>query len=323
MLVTNDYTRIFFAFIFWVLAFSANAQRKVVGYVANEDVVAVDYGRITHLNISFLNPTDANGTLNFTSWDFKIIPLRQTYVIDAHARGVKVLASLAGGSASENAAMRTRYFDLINDANRAGFVQKIADYLTLHNLDGIDVDLEGSCINGDYGKFIADLSNALRPQGKLVTAALSHMNGAGNVPASAIGLFDFVNIMAYDKTGFWNPSVPGPHASMDFAIESLNYWVERGLPKAKCILGVPFYGHSFGAANTTYSYSHIVSTYAGAENQDQITMDGSTIYYNGIPTIKKKTQFVAEGQYGGIMIWNLGQDKASSDAKSLLRAIEW
>jgi chitinase len=322
MLVKNDCTRIFFAFIFMTLAFTANAQRKVVGYVANEDVITVDYGRITHLNISFLNPTDVNGTLNFTSWDFKIVPLRTAYVVDAHARGVKVLASLAGGSASEDSLMRSRYGKLISDAHRADFVQKISDYLKLHNLDGIDVDLEGSSINGDYGKFIVDLNTILRPQGKLVTAALSHMNGADRVPTSAIGLFDFVNIMAYDKTGFWNPAVPGPHASMDFAIESLNYWVARGLPKAKCVLGVPFYGHSFGSANTTYSYSHIVNTYAGAENQDEITVNGSTIYYNGIPTIKKKSQFVVDGQYGGIMIWNLGQDKDSSDAKSLLRAID-
>jgi GH18 family chitinase len=210
----------------------------------------------------------------------------------------------------------------MSDAHRSAFVRRIANYVRENDLDGIDVDLEGSSINSDYGKFIVDLSMALKPQGKLVTAALSHLNGAGNVPRAAIDLFDFINIMAYDKTGFWNPSVPGQHASMDFAIESLNYWVARGLPKAKCILGVPFYGHSFGAANTTYSYRYIVSIFAGAENQDQITINGSTIYYNGIPTIRRKTRFVVDGQYGGIMIWNLGQDEDTSDAKSLLRAIE-
>jgi GH18 family chitinase len=66
-----------------------------------------------------------------------------------------------------------------------------------------------------------------------------------------------------------------------------------------------------------------VNTFSGAENVDQVTIDGSTIYYNGIPTIKRKVQLVIDGNYGGIMIWNLGQDKESGDAKSLLRVIGW
>jgi GH18 family chitinase len=315
--------RSFFVVLVLFLTLPVFAQRKVVGYVSNADTVEVDYSRITHLNLAFINPTDASGTLNFTSWDFTTLPLKTKYVVDAHARGVKVLASMAGGSASENTVMRSRYFSLISDANRKMFIQKILAFVKANNLDGIDVDLEGPMINGDYGKFIDDLCAALHPHGKLVTAALSHMNGADRVPSSAMQQFDYVNIMAYDKTGFWNPAVPGQHASVDFAIESLNYWVGRGLAKTKCILGVPFYGHSFGVANTTYSYSQIVNTFSGAENVDQVTIDGSTIYYNGIPTIKRKVQLVIDGNYGGIMIWNLGQDKESGDAKSLLRVIGW
>lgn len=306
-----------------LFSFPAFAQRKVVGYVSNEDAVRVDYTRITHLNLAFVNPTDDTGMLNFTSWDFRILPLRTTYITDAHARGVKVLASMAGGSASENETMKARYFNLMSDANRKAFVQKILVFVKSNHLDGIDVDLEGIMINNDYGKFITDLSAALHANGKLVTAALSHLNGADGVPAAALEHFDFINIMAYDKTGFWNPAIPGQHASMDFAIESLNYWVNRGLPKTKCILGVPFYGHSFGAENTTYSYRQIVNSFAGAEHVDEITHDGSTIYYNGIPTMRKKVQLVADGAYGGIMIWNLGQDEESDGSKSLLRVIGW
>ncbi len=132
--------------------------------------------RITHLNLAFVNPTDDDGTLNFTSWDLRIRPLRTQYVEEAHARGVKVLASMAGGSASENEMMRNRYFRLISDANRAAFVEKILIFVKENNLDGIDIDLEGVMINDDYGKFIIDLSASLRPKGKLVTAALSHLN---------------------------------------------------------------------------------------------------------------------------------------------------
>lgn len=308
---------------FMLMASATSAQQKVVGYVGNEDpLVSVDYSRITHLNMAFINPTDAAGTLNFTNWQQGIIPMKTQYVTNAHAHGKKVLVSLAGGTASENTAMRNRYFNLISDANRAGFVQKIVDFVKNNNLDGIDVDLEGAAINTDYGKFVIALCNALQPQGKLVTAALSHLNGAANVPTDAMNRFDFLNIMAYDRTGPWNPSAPGQHASFDFALESLNYWTGRGLPPSKCILGVPFYGYSFGASNIARTYADIVDNFAGAENKDDVTANGSTIYYNGTATIQQKAQYVKDHEYGGIMIWNVGQDKPSTDAKSLLRAID-
>ncbi|MBL0744434.1 glycosyl hydrolase family 18 protein [Chryseolinea lacunae] len=308
---------------FMLLGGVASAQLKVVGYVGNEDpLVSVDYSRVTHLNMAFVNPTDAAGTLSFTNWQQSAIPMKTQYVTSAHAQGRKVLASLAGGTASENAAMRNRYFNLISDANRAGFVQKIVDFVKNNNLDGIDVDLEGAAINADYGKFVIALCNALQPQGKLVTAALSHLNGAANVPTDAMNRFDFLNIMAYDRTGPWNPSSPGQHASFDFAEESVNYWTARGLAPSKCILGVPFYGYSFGADNTARTYAYIVDNFPGAENKDDVTANGTTIYYNGTATIQQKAQYVKDHELGGIMIWNVSQDKPSSDTRSLLRAID-
>src|SRR5690606_1671736 len=91
----------------------------------------------------------------------------------ARAAEVKVLVSIGGGSASGDEAMKARYFRLLGDEHRAGFVLKIARYVQDHGFDGVDVDIEGPSINGDYGKFIADLAAALQPQGKLLTAALS------------------------------------------------------------------------------------------------------------------------------------------------------
>ena len=47
----------------------------------------------------------------------------------------------------------------------------------------------------------------------------------------------------------------------------------------------------------------------------------STGFYNGIPTIKKKCQYVKDNGYGGIMIWELGQDSTTTKY-SLLNAIK-
>ena len=303
----------------WVLIFVVGifnlsmAQKKVIAYIPNwidlnSFSTTIQYSKLTHINIAFENP-DANGYLTFNLGSNAIINA-------AHAQNVKVFVSLAGGSASENAAIRANYFNLISPANRTAFIQKIYDYVLAHNLDGVDVDLEGPAINGDYGGFVIALANKLHAGGKQISAALSEGYGGANVPSSTFAAYDWINIMAYDATGPWNPGNPGPHSPYSMAVNQFNYWTGRGLPASKAIIGLPFYGYGFGAAaNQGISYANIIAQYPGSENQDQV---GNTIYYNGIPTIKAKTTFAIQNA-GGVMIWELSQDAVGS--KSLLTAI--
>jgi GH18 family chitinase len=138
----------------------------------------------------------------------------------------------------------------------------------------------------------------LRAKGKLLTGALSKGYGGDHVPDSVFEHFDFVNIMAYDGTGPWNPKAPGQHSSLEFAKDNVAYWLKRGLPKSKAVLGVPFYGYGFGAAfrKRDYPYAAIVADFPGAENADEA---GDTIYYNGLPTIRAKAAYVKEQGLGG------------------------
>ncbi|PAM91642.1 glycoside hydrolase [Flavobacterium sp. IR1] len=289
------------------------AQKKVIAYVPNWiDLNAfsssIQYSKLTHINIAFENP-DANGYLSFNSGS-------NTIINAAHAQNVKVFVSLGGGAISEGGAIRDNYWNLIKPANRTAFIQKIYDYVVAHNFDGVDVDLEGPAINGDYGGFVIALAAKLHAGNKLCTAALSEGYGGANVPASTFAAYDWINIMAYDATGPWAPGNPGQHSPYSMAVNQFNYWTGRGLPASKAIIGVPFYGYGFGAsANQGISYANIVNQYPGAENQDQV---GNTIYYNGIPTIKQKTTFAIQNA-GGVMIWELSQDAVGS--KSLLTAI--
>jgi hypothetical protein len=88
-------------------------------------------------------------------------------------------------------------------------------------------------------------------------------------------------------------------------------------------LGVPFYGYGYGPDLTSkaisMNYREIVGTFRGAEKNDEWKMpDGKILYYNGIPTIAKKTALAKE-KASGIMIWQvLGDAKGS---KSLLRTV--
>jgi GH18 family chitinase len=214
--------------------------------------------------------------------------------------------------------MRNRYFQLLNETNRAGFVARLADYVVTNRFDGLDVDVEGPAINQDYGAFIQDLAHALKPKGKLLTAALSQGYGGTKVPDTVFAHFDFINIMAYDGAGPWAPQSPGQHSSYEFATNNVSYWLHRGLPKHKAVLGVPFYGYGFGEAfrKRDYSYRTILAEFPGAEKLDQV---GNTIWYNGLPTIKAKTQYVVDQELGGVMIWSLDYDVPGDH--SLLSAI--
>lgn len=138
------------------------------------------------------------------------------------------------------------------------------------------------------------------------------------VPDSVFACFDWINIMAYDATGYWNPNAPGQHSSLEYAKSSVAYWLKRGLPRSKAVLGIPFYGYGFGSAfrKDGYAYSEIVTTYPGAENRDQA---GTTIWYNGLSTIRAKAEYVKTQNLGGVMIWSLDNDAPGE--KSLLAVL--
>lgn len=123
--------------------------------------------------------------------------------------------------------------------------------------------------------------------------------------------------MSYDATGPWDPQYPGPHSPFSMAVNDLDFWAAKGLPKSKTGLGVPFYGWGFynKASGNEYAYGDLVKQYPGAEKRDKIA---DTIYYNGIPTIIKKT-ILAKQKASGIMIWQLTEDAPGK--KSLLNAI--
>lgn len=269
---------------------------RVVGYLPTWSNFAskadnTDFNKLSHINISFANP-NAAGDLDEGLSD----AILNDFITKAHLNGTEVLISVGGATAPSEI-----WEHLLKEENRTAFIDKIVDYLTLYDYDGIDIDLEGGDITADYGEFITELSVKLQNDGLLLTAALAQWNG-NKITDQALFAFDFINLMAYDETGSWSSA--GPHSSMSFAQKNLDYWaVTRNYPSEDCVLGVPFYGYDFSKSGASITYKSIIETYPNAENLDQINQ----IYYNGKPTIGAKTVLAVEN-YGGIMIWELNQD---------------
>lgn len=301
------------------------ADVKVVGYIPSykdirQSIDQTQLDKLTHINLAFVNPNaagqvTANGNftcmkngagINISGTDFK-------YVVDkAHAAGVKVMASVAGGvipSCSGN------WQTLLQAGNRGALVSTLIAFVDEYNLDGLDIDIEGAVLtaidnSGNYTPFIQALSDELKPRGKLLTAATATYVG-GMIPISSIPYFDFVTLMSYDAIGTsWG--VPGAeHATYAAAQSHINTWISRGLSKDKLVLGVPFYGYGFGEYSGGLSFADILSRFgATAANSDLIgtACSGcSYITYNGVPTIKAKSQLAID-QGAGVMIWELSQD---------------
>jgi len=293
------------------LAATAQTSRfRVIGYLRVQNIAdgqanLVDYSKVTHINIAFINP-DSLG-------NFPTLAGLKEFADNMHQRKIKVLASIGGGLAP------AYYTNLLNDENRPVLVKKLAELTTLYDLDGIDVDLEGERVDGNYENFITGLSAALKAEGKLLTAAVATVY-KDRYTDKALAAFDFISIMSYDKTGPWRPEKPGQHAPYQMAVDDIDYWTGKGLAKEKLNLGIPFYGYGFGAgAPSDMSYRKILATYSGSENNDEVDLpDGAAVYYNGRATIKSKTQLALQ-QAGGIMIWQLLQD-AEGD-QSLLKLV--
>jgi chitinase len=308
-----------FVMLFSAYAFSLHAQSsdfKIVGYYSLsaamtwEETKEVPFKRLTHINLWFLNP-DSLG--NFTK-DYSAL---EPFIKAAHKKKVKVLFSIGGGS------KQAQYHTLLKAEHRGALIQKLVALTIKHNVDGIDVDLEGSDIDENYEPFVTQLATALHTHGKLITAAIA-VYYKNQLTDNALAQYDFVNVMSYDRTGPWRPEKPGPHSLYAHAEEDLDYFgSERKIPVAKMTLGVPFYGYGYGPELTSkaisMSYNQIVTTFPGAEKADEWKMpDGKILYYNGIPTIKQKTE-LARQKASGIMIWQIRGDAKGS--KSLLKAI--
>jgi len=298
------------AFLFMLSTIAVPAQFRVIGYVHSNhsapDLTLIQFGYLTHLNIAFVNP-DSSGNL-------VLPPGFDSIVAAAHANKVKVLASIGGGS------FIPQYKWLLQDSLRNSLVLEILQMAITHQLDGIDVDIENDNLDENYGRFVGDLSRALKPKKILLTAALATWNGE-KIGDSTLKKFDFVNIMSYDQTGPWAKDKPGPHSTYAKAVDDLDYWTEkRKLKKKNLNLGLPFYGYGFDTQfGESMSYKDIITQFPGTENVDEYDPPGGgRIYYNGVPTITQKIA-LARKKAGGVMVWQLLQD--ASGEMSLLKLI--
>ena len=289
-----------------------------------------DIAGYSHINIAFANP-DRRGLLaeggSLTCMpDAKggMLRLEQLRAAAAGLRagGAKVLVSLAGGVVP---GCSGDWAALLAPSRRAATVANLARLVDEADLDGLDIDLEGTLLTaideaGDYTPFVAALSQELKRRGKLLTCATGSCEG-GMIPADSIPYFDFVNVMSYDGIGATWGEPGSEHAPYAAAERDLALWRARGVAKDRLVLGVPFYGYGFGRERPNWTYRELSARNpAEAATGDMIgnlCAGCSYITFNGRATIARKAKLAAE-QARGVMVWEVTQD---TDDGVLLKAI--
>ncbi|MFO7681574.1 MAG: glycosyl hydrolase family 18 protein [Chloroflexota bacterium] len=277
---------------------SHDAPFRVLAYATTAIVPQViPYEQLTHLNYAFLIPNADGSFLPLVNgWKLK------TIVQEAHAHGVQVLISVGGwGWEKEFEVMAA------DPQARAAFVSNLRLLVDEYDLDGVDMDWEYPLPGPGADNFLT-LSQELRaafPDKLLTTAVVAYGATGEGMLAETFALYDFINVMTYD----------GPdHGTMAQFEAGLAYWLSRGVPPEKLVMGVPFYSRPSEAL-----YRKIVEADPQAAQMDTVEWNGTVNHYNGIPTIQAKTR-MALAQAGGIMFWSLEHD--ALDELSLVKAID-
>ncbi|CAG2112792.1 unnamed protein product, partial [Medioppia subpectinata] len=196
------------------------------------------------------------------------------------------------------------------------------------------------------------------PRLSLSTAVVAGVPGgtvdhAYDFQAMAASL-DYIAVMTYDEAGTWEHKT-GHHSKFSFCISGSQYYVNKGIPKEKVLMGVPFYGHTFKLADKNKHY--IGAPIAGEgrtphgegdnawyremcdlvknkgwakedpdQGHDPISYHDLTwVGYDDPYAAYDKSKWVKDNGYGGIIVWEITQDdfhpKCCSKSYPMLRAI--
>jgi chitinase len=219
--------------------------------------------KLTRINYAFANLQDGRIATGYANDDRNLASL---VALKQRNPSLTVLVSAGGwlwsGGFSDIA---------LSKESRAVFIDSVAEFITRHQLDGLDIDWEFPGLPG--------ATNNFRPQDKqtytlllkelrqrfdklekkldrrlyLTVAAGSSQEFLDHTEMSkAVRYLDTVNLMAYDYYQGSSDALTGHHAPLFTnpadpkkisADRSVREFEQAGVPAAKIVLGVPFYTH--------------------------------------------------------------------------------
>jgi chitinase len=327
-------------------------DRWLVGYYTGYDnwelpVAAIDWASLTHLAVAFYPPDGSDGldeSLALPPGDGPA--LAHELVAAAHARGVKVIASIGG------AARRSSLAVAASSAHRAAFVASVAAFVASYGYDGIDIDWE-PIESGDAATLVAlvgDLRTALPGASISVPLLPFNMNDTPDTASVAmlVPVVDRLAVMSYGMSGtdtgwdswhssplHWNQNDDTP-VGIDATVDAL---LAAGIPAAKLGIGAGFFGQCYtkpvdkplqslsGSTISIVDYSVISASYLPATTRQwdsdalvpylafsspHAPDDCTYITYEDDQSLTAKASYARAKGLGGMIVWTLNQGYVAS-----------
>ncbi|MEI3606158.1 glycoside hydrolase family 18 protein [Pseudogracilibacillus sp. SE30717A] len=287
---------------------------------------------------------------------------------------LKTLVSIGGWSWSYNISLAAR-----TEESRKIFAESAVAYIREFGMDGVDLDWEYPVEGGMWNnhrdpsdkenhtlllkEIRQALDNAEAEDGKeyllTIASSVSFSYPTNNELDKIAEIVDYINIMTYDFNGTWAPMSAhnAPLYEDPQAVEAnvhpyhidqaINGHLNAGVPANKLVMGLPFYGRSWGNCNqdnngemTTinggyqlcegngggdlepgvYSYDYIRGNLVNKNgfkyywnNNAKVPYlyndeIGEFITFDNVESIGYKVNYIKEKGLAGAMIWELSQD---------------
>ena len=345
-----------------------DAQPIVIGYVFPQDkpfdTSEIDSFSMTRVNYAFANIMAGRMVEGFTH-DRENLP--SLVALRKKNPSLQIFISVGGWLWS------TDFSDVALTAeSRALFIESVVSFLAKYDLDGLDIDWEypGNAGAGhpfrnvdktNFTLLLKELRTRFDREEKHTRHRwlLSIAAGASNEfldhteMGKAVRYLDSVNLMAYDyyvpgpdkNTGHHAPLYTSPSDPKKISADaSVRSFEAAGVPSAKIVLGVPFYGHAWqNVAKINHGlyqpgepipgsylpYNVIVGKLAGGEFERMWDPIASVPYlysaqqqifitYEDPESISTKCDYILRNKLRGVMFW----DYAGDSKHELLNALD-
>ena len=320
--------------------------------------------KLTRINYAFANLQNGRIVNGFTNDDKNLAAL---VALKQENPSLTVLVSVGGWAWSGN------FSDMaLNKKSRNLFIESVVDFVDHNQLDGLDIDWEYPGLVGagnhfrpvdkqNYTLLLKELRQRFNQQEKklhrrlyltIATGASSEFL-AHTEMGKAQKYVDTVNLMAYDYYEPTDDAIAGHHAPLFTnpadpkkisGNRSVQEFEQAGVPAAKLVLGVPFYGHVWGQVSDTdhglfQAGKPVPNAFAKYGNITTTMLNnGYTRYWDPIASVpylynpeKKifvsyedpesltlKSKYVLDHKLGGMMFWDYSGDPTGA----LLDAID-
>ena len=346
----------------------ASGKPQVIAYVFKRDAVIepgeIAAAKLTRINYAFALIKDGVIVNGFANDDKNLAAL---VALKAQNPALKVLISVGGWLGSG------QFSDMaLAKESRRVFIESAVKYVERNQLDGLDIDWEYPGEVGAGNRFRPEdtrnytlLCKELRQRFDKEEKRM-HRPLLLSVAAGALSDFlehtemrevqkyvDTVNLMAYDYYEPGENGTTGNHAPLFTdpadpraisADRSVREFEQAGVPAAKIVLGVPFYGHVWGEVdgvnhglfragkvvpNAFAQYSNIQSTminhgftryWDSAASVPYLYSPEKKMFvsYEDPESLALKCKYVLEHKLGGMMFWDYSGDPTGA----LLDAID-